>query len=311
MSTPTRPIDAGRSADVREYIGAVRAWLSDLPAEDVDDLTLGMEADLGERAAEGDVRLGELLGEPEQYAAELRAAAGLPPRQTAVASASPGWAAFFISSAVDTGADIIERHPWLRDLRPLWWVGRALAVGWLVVAVSATGLASWVLGVLLVVPSFWWGRRCRDGQVVGGALDATRGLNIVAILLATWGLLVALTSAANHPTVETWAPPGLSQNGAQVQNLYVYDAQGNRVEGARVLDQAGQRLFVDTTMWLSEDVPLRSDGSMDIANDVFPLVIGDRDPWADPQTGWTPPLTLPPLPVVPTPSPSATATPAR
>jgi hypothetical protein len=69
-----------RSADVRAYVTAVRSWLSDLPSDEVEDLTAGMEADLDERAAETGDRLGALLGEPEAYAAELRAAAGLAPR---------------------------------------------------------------------------------------------------------------------------------------------------------------------------------------------------------------------------------------
>jgi hypothetical protein len=54
-----------RSADVRAYVTAVRSWLSDLPSDEVEDLTAGMEADLDERAAETGDRLGALLGEPE------------------------------------------------------------------------------------------------------------------------------------------------------------------------------------------------------------------------------------------------------
>ena len=76
--------------DVRAYVLAVRAWLGDLPADEVEDLTAGMEADLAERAAESGGPLGGLLGQPEAYAAELRAAAGLPPRvEVAVPDAVP------------------------------------------------------------------------------------------------------------------------------------------------------------------------------------------------------------------------------
>ena len=71
---------AGQVEDVRAYVRAVRAWLGDLPADEVEDLTAGMEADLAERAAESGGPLGGLLGQPEAYAAELRSAAGLPPR---------------------------------------------------------------------------------------------------------------------------------------------------------------------------------------------------------------------------------------
>ena len=72
---------AGQVDDVQAYVRAVRAWLGDLPADEVEDLTAGMEADLAERAAESGGPLGGLLGEPEAYAAELRSAAGLPPRR--------------------------------------------------------------------------------------------------------------------------------------------------------------------------------------------------------------------------------------
>ena len=65
---------------VAAYVREVRAELTDLPAEDVDDLTGGMEADLSELAAESGGDLIGRLGSPRLYAAELRAAAGLPER---------------------------------------------------------------------------------------------------------------------------------------------------------------------------------------------------------------------------------------
>ena len=137
MSVPTQPIASARSEDVRAYVEAVRAWLADLPDEDVDDLTLGMEADLGERAAESGVRLGDLLGEPEAYAAELRAAAGLPLRSVPVAgSVSPGWSASVLALTRQAGDRLLGRHPWLRDLQPTWWVLRGLVVGWVLVVKS-------------------------------------------------------------------------------------------------------------------------------------------------------------------------------
>lgn len=42
----TRPLRSGTSTDVRAYVVRVRAALSDLPTEDVEELTQGMEADL-------------------------------------------------------------------------------------------------------------------------------------------------------------------------------------------------------------------------------------------------------------------------
>ena len=68
----------GVADGVAAYVREVRAELVDLPAEDVDDITGGMEADLSELAAESGGDLVGRLGSPSQYAAELRSAAGLP-----------------------------------------------------------------------------------------------------------------------------------------------------------------------------------------------------------------------------------------
>ena len=70
----------GVADGVAAYVSEVRAELADLPAEDVDDLTGGMEADLSELATESGGDLIGRLGTPGLYAAELRAAAGLPDR---------------------------------------------------------------------------------------------------------------------------------------------------------------------------------------------------------------------------------------
>ncbi len=76
--------------EVRDYVVGVRAALADLPPEDVEEFTTGMEADLAERLAEpGDGTLRDRLGEPDAYAAELRSAAGLPPRAALVQSKKP------------------------------------------------------------------------------------------------------------------------------------------------------------------------------------------------------------------------------
>ena len=59
-----------------EFAAKVREALSDLPPDELDELTDGLEADLAERAEESGLE----LGDPSAYAEELRAAAGYPPR---------------------------------------------------------------------------------------------------------------------------------------------------------------------------------------------------------------------------------------
>ena len=131
-----------RSADVRAYVTAVRSWLSDLPSDEVEDLTAGMEADLDERAAETGDRLGALLGEPEAYAAELRAAAGLAPRVVPVVgagAAGPGLVEALVTLLRARADGILTRWPWLRELRPTWWLARGAALGWLLSMWTGTG----------------------------------------------------------------------------------------------------------------------------------------------------------------------------
>jgi hypothetical protein len=121
------------------FATAVRSALSDLPKDEVDDLTDGLEADLAERA---DDPLAPALGSPADYAAELRAAAGIPVRRsgsafaTAVTSVKHAWAEF---------AQRLTRHPaasgtlsFFVSLRPIWWVYRA----WIVFLWSELGMGS-------------------------------------------------------------------------------------------------------------------------------------------------------------------------
>jgi hypothetical protein len=152
--------------DVQAYVRAVRAWLGDLPADEVEDLTAGMEADLAERAAESGGPLGGLLGQPEAYAAELRAAAGLPPRvEVVVPDAVPTepWTDRLVRDA----HDLLARHPWLRELRPTWWLARGAVAGWVLAAVLGTG-RTLLLPLVGAALSMWLGLVLRRREPLGG-----------------------------------------------------------------------------------------------------------------------------------------------
>lgn len=80
----TRPSEEIATA-IGAFVAHVSAELDDLAAEDVEDLTSWLEADLAdlvEQASEAGTPGGSLpdLGTPQEYAAELRSAAGPPPR---------------------------------------------------------------------------------------------------------------------------------------------------------------------------------------------------------------------------------------
>ena len=81
-SSPTARSD--EAAQVRRRGGA---QLADLPDDDRADLLDELAAHVDELVAEGDTPLTDRLGTPAEYAAELRASAGLPPRGHGVAPA--------------------------------------------------------------------------------------------------------------------------------------------------------------------------------------------------------------------------------
>ncbi|MDR0482627.1 MAG: hypothetical protein LBH13_05660 [Cellulomonadaceae bacterium] len=166
MTTTTR----SPSAAVRSYTESVRAHLSDLPPEVIDELAGGLEVDLEDALADrnrtADTPL-EAFGSPVAYAAELRDAAGLPPAPSATAGSqpagshpanSPGIAqqrASFLAGIRSTATALADGFrqllgslrtsrfvarvsPLVGDLCPVWWVAR----GWFLGAL----IASWLGG---------------------------------------------------------------------------------------------------------------------------------------------------------------------
>ncbi|WP_396426477.1 HAAS signaling domain-containing protein [Leucobacter luti] len=127
MSTATRTNEE-RAA---EFVAAVRDRLSDLPRDEVDELTDGLAADLVDRLSDGNE-----LGDPRSYAEELRQAAGLPERVEPESAPQPR------EGLMDQGRALASRwREWwdetsgrrgVRDfvlsLRSVWWVLRGVAV---------------------------------------------------------------------------------------------------------------------------------------------------------------------------------------
>lgn len=123
---------------VLDYHVACLMEISDLPDADREELADAIESAVNEVAAESELDVHEVLGPPGTFVAELRAAAGVraagPSRawRSRMPSRLTGWATRAIP-AVDLSR--LTAHPWatwtaqlLRELRPAWWVVRALAV---------------------------------------------------------------------------------------------------------------------------------------------------------------------------------------
>jgi hypothetical protein len=248
MSTATLASPA-----VTAFAAAVRAALSDLPAEEIDDLTDGLEADLTERLADSDAAE---LGDPLAYAEELRAAAGLPKR-------TPQRGAYWTRMPVLIAAEwatFVSKHPLLRPLgqffltlRPLWWVFRAAVVTELAFVIFGSsgwaplGGSTVVVFLVLTVVSVQFGR----GRWLPFAW--MRWLLLIAniLLIVATPFLVARVAtevnnawySSNYASSEPdFSQAGLTLDGNQVSNVFAYDAQGNPLTDVQLFDQDGKPL---------------------------------------------------------------------
>lgn len=239
--------------EIVSFARNVRAALADLPADEVDELTEGLEADLAEAYAED---LQRELPDPASYAAELRLAAGLPART----KAGSGRFAGIGESLGDTRRDIsiaIRRNPtlsgiadFLSALRPAWWLIRAWVAYQVVMHVIGavnghrlwlpTDLLQWLTLSAFVLVSVQWGRGLWRTRALGPLIVVG---NVVAAML-----LIPMISAAQTSSgvvfyggeAEPQDLTGVYMNGAPVTNIFGYDADGKLLEPFQLFDQDGK-----------------------------------------------------------------------
>lgn len=268
--------------EVATFATAVRAALSDLPPDELDELTDGLEADLAERLDEApDDAAG--LGDPQLYAEELRAAAGYPPRsaRSHLGDSLPNLRT--LAQELRRRWDgLLARRPTVRSvadflvaLRPVWWVFRGLAV--YVIAITFLGLGYnggtwWPIAVGAIVLSVQLGR----GRMLGRAWVRwlLRAVSVVVIVAAPFMLQRALDTWTNAGYYEnayydqSSSLPGLNRDGTQIDNIFAYDAQGNPIDQVQLFDQDGQPLNLTndpSVQWWDA-----MDGSMVVPNDNVP-----------------------------------------
>lgn len=313
----------GLAGRVAAYVREVRAELADLPTEDVDDLTGGMDADLTELATECGGDLAGRLGTPRLYAAELRVAAGLPERMAGSGGRRRPLAEAR-NHARASFATLTEKHPWLRpvtaflvSIRPAWWVLRGYLAAWVVggilginYGIRPRGFAGTVMVLVAIVVSVQLGRgwlrhmaMTRPLLVLGNATAV-----VVALIASTAGV----TSGEPNYSMQTSSPPGVSLDGQQVGNIYPYDSDGRRITGVRLFARDGRPLGGVDDAYDSSGNPIGvRDGSGAPVTNAYPKPLLGPDPWQviDPgnpqldQGAWTPPMSIVPL------TPSLTATP--
>ena len=245
----------GLPPNVEIYLEALRAELADLAPDEREDLLSEVEPSLLEAAAGGDDPIAARLGPAADFAADLRASAGLPAAPRAPV-ARPGLRAALEELAASPQARRIRELA--GELAPLWWAARAcLAVGALAVVSPGVGWSSqWGF-----IPLFW----SEAGTVLLGltaligscalGLATRRGLLRRTSLALSAATLVAMpfaVDAASAPgeafpidtfaSSEPLAKDGLVYDGIAVDNMYAYDRAGRLVPDVRLYDDSGRPL---------------------------------------------------------------------
>ncbi len=246
---------AGLPPNVEVYLAALRAELADLAAEERDDLLSEVEPSLLEAAAEGDDPIAARLGPASDFAADLRASAGLPPAPRAQA-AHAGLRASLAQLAASPS--LRRARGVARELAPAWWAARAYFAAGLLALVLGTGWSvqhPWLprfgsaggtalVLALALAASFALGLRARRA---GPALRRAAILLDVVLLVA---VVPVLEHAADAPAVatliESVAQPstGVVNDGVAVENVYPYGRHGRLLHDVRLYDQLGRPLDV-------------------------------------------------------------------
>ncbi len=325
---------------VDDFARAVRVALADLPADEVEDLTDGLEADLAERAVDED---SPDFGDPVAYANELRSAAGLPART----SRRPLAPRSVIGSAwaeLARGLRKLQTHPliarltaFLVAIRPLWWAFRAWVfygiVTWMFGIPSLSfNLATLVIGLGSLILSVQLGRG--RWQPKAWMRAAVLVVNVILVLTVPVAL-IAGSQAFSHEIDSAFADGltqselnhnGLEYNGSQITNIFAYDASGTPLTEVQLFDQGGKPLntVADPGVSVASGPYMVPNGNVAGHRgwNVYPLErIGasELNGSAEPKKNATPKPATPPFlivaplanatPATPTPTPTATPTP--
>lgn len=263
----------------QEYLASVERELADLPAEDrsalLEDLALHLDA-LG--AEDDDRPLAVRLGSPAAYAADLRAAAGLPPRPGGPTSAPVTLRERL--ARVPVAPAVREVRRLLGELRPAWWVLRGYLLVLVPCLVERDGVSdvpvpapldSHLLGVVLVVAavtaSVMLGRRTlsRPVGVLVGALGVALALGSFVVAEGAWSSVTGPAPMGRVPDVAVGEYPLVSRHGP-VTDVLPYAADGTPLEGVLLYDQDGRPLQVGFQEWWADNCvrgleqPLAADG---------------------------------------------------
>jgi hypothetical protein len=291
--------------EVTEYLAAVRAALDDLPATERDDLLAEVEPSLLDAASEAGGNVSARLGPAEDFAAELRAAAGLQ-LPTPAPRREPRMLVTLRRFARDPR--VVE----LRRLAPIWWVVR----GYLLVAAIALAIgASWSLRYFFVphLGTAWLGLLAITAAAavsVWIGLRTPRATLLVALgNIALLGLAIPVLSHFRHrelPVKVVQVPlyqptQGLTLNGVPVTNIYPFSRNGRLLHDVLLYTGAGTPLDAPGAAIDPQRRVLRTTSGKQIFN-AYPIRYFDpgtgevAHPGAAPQVR-IPRIATPPLPL--------------
>jgi hypothetical protein len=299
--------------DVEAYLAAVRDELADLRPNERDDLLAEVEASLHDAAEESDAPIAARLGPPADFAAELRAAAGLAPDTAPPSSPRRDRLATAWRSPRTASLKRV-----LVELAPIWWVARAYVVvalvawafdvDWSITApfvptVGIGGPGSAGTGLLLlaiaVALSVAHGvRERRRGRP--GTLSVAANVFLALAALPLGGDLVERASNRAPTSVYVESPPipGLALDGVQVENIYPYSREGRLMLDVLLYDQNGVPLNVRPEDGDPSRRVLQAADGTDLFN-AFPIRFFEAGtatvakPGAAPAIRWSPVVTPP------------------
>jgi hypothetical protein len=256
------------SETVRDFVAAVRAALSDLPAEEVDELTDGLEASLAERLED----TGGELEDPASYAAELRSAAGLAARGSRIHTSA---GSILTAAAADVAAAFRTLYDYpitrriagiLMSIRPLWWLFRAFVFYVVITAVfglyAQFNLATFCIGVGAFVVSVQFGRgKWLPRSWMKRTLTAVNVLAIIAVPIVLLAIPFVFgqqydTAYAAGASDESASQQGLYYNGRQITNILPYSVSGQPLSGVQLFDQDDRPLYTvadPTSTWNDDE----------------------------------------------------------
>ncbi|WP_418064200.1 hypothetical protein [Pimelobacter simplex] len=262
--------------EVTAFVEEVRRHLADLDDETRDELLGGLEADLADQLAEGP---GTPLGDPADYAAELRSAAGLPApatrRRRAVDPRQWQWGASPTELMDRFRAGFLEyaESPRLRPawdvamaLRPAWWALRAWVAVTAIDILAGTyervtlipTLGSPLVGLVVLVAATAVSALIGLGRLWPGSGPDRKTLPRVALLAANV-LAVVLPFSADFQGRgifnegrdgysdgwnEALRQSGVISAGRPVTDIFAYDVAGKPIDQVQLVDQDGRPISI-------------------------------------------------------------------